>query len=1499
MRFTVKVLLENGFYILEYVEIYVQVLKIVMASLVVILLFLLPSMSACPENTFGNTCEGTCRCLFASDCNKINGECSQCALGWSGLPMCQTPCRNFTFGSDCVYLCHCPPNDSCSSINGICNGGACAEGWSSAGCQNELPQLSDPPSVENVTCANVTIVWQGWKKGVDRGNTAAMIRNYEVFFTYSLSPNITDSIWTLMSTVNHSADQDTYRTISSTLIPNAYYRYRIDVRQMDGSKPMPVTMKGKTSTSVQIPCTEISTTTTPLTTTTPQPGFALLDRTKLNTSTFENPIVIQVRWSVIASVLNITSNISLQYHLVTVLGTDCVGETAPNITTIILTQSGSYNITKLLPWRKYRINITATSLTKNMTDFYQSDIDTPEQAPTGPVQNIQIISRQTNGATVTWKLPLCENRNGFLLHNKLYVYELPGHNLTINATTNSTEYQITTLRPFRQYNVSVVYVNNKGAGPSPTEVVIFNTTEDVPGPPTIISVTSTSSSITVLLQSPALANGVLVEFSVTISEDIDFNISLVMNQHVGVGTTITFLNLVEEKLYFVKARASTSVGPGAYSSVWNITTKKLTQPAPVNVTIDTSSRNKTCVAIVWTEPPITNETIYGYNISYHENTVLHEPKKIFSTAASSLICDLKPGTNYNITLTAFNPLRDSDPAIIVASTEQEDPPIPPVLEIFQITDTYIGVYLYPITGISSATYIYGYSVFAEDILSRKATAINSSSTTCPGLDEIPGTIVGNFSVAEIPRKLSFLIGGGLTNNGYENKALMKNHTYVLRLVLWSYFDGVCKYNLSTTKEIIAQSVAAAAMASSNNGWIAAIVVIVLVLIIGSVFLFLWCLRRKKQREEKYKFYMNEIDYCDLKENRRDDYDPQKYWNTVYSLRESRYIIAGKEFLPDDKSFCRESFGKYNASQILSFHDEFKRLPHGRLASCDIANQKTNKLKNRFSHLLPYDHSRVVLDQDSCDNSSDYINANYIKGFKNQRTYIAAQSPFDEVTVLDFWRMIFLYQVNVIVNLSDGFQADNFDKCPTHYWPVSGRVKYGKFILDVVNVHEYADYSVRAIRIQTTDSKDWQIVYIFCLTYWPEHGVPDNPIPLLEMMRKVNTYHNSTNNNPIVVHCVTGVSRSGVYIAIDSLLEQYALHGRVKVFSFVKKMRKDRPAMVRTVKQYIFIYEAIFEAMVAGNTLCSPGNLKKMYSFLGTKNPTNQHSYMHCQFKCLQEFTRKINPSACTSALLPVNFHKNRFIEIIPPDVYRPLLRTPRGLDKTDYINAVFVNGHRHKNHYVLTQTPLRTTVVDFWTLVYDHEIHTIVMLEPMLHCGDTAAGYWPDLLTETYGPFIVEIKDVLQQVNITIRNMTLTNTHFPHDRRVIRQFLFNSWSDSEFIPQSKSMFLDIIDLVNDWQFDNNRNTTPVLVHCKDGSTHCGLFVAVRVLCEKVLEEAQVDVFHTVKNMKLRRTQVVDLLDQYRFCYRALWDFINMRMPGDKLQYDQTITSLRSGSDIYA
>ena len=74
----------------------------------------------------------------------------------------------------------------------------------------------------------------------------------------------------------------------------------------------------------------------------------------------------------------------------------------------------------------------------------------------------------------------------------------------------------------------------------------------------------------------------------------------------------------------------------------------------------------------------------------------------------------------------------------------------------------------------------------------------------------------------------------------------------------------------------------------------------------------------------------------------------------------------------------EHYRLMSADSDFRFSEEFEELKRvGRDQLCTAADLPVNRPKNRFTNILPYDHSRFKLQPTDDDEGSDYINANYV------------------------------------------------------------------------------------------------------------------------------------------------------------------------------------------------------------------------------------------------------------------------------------------------------------------------------------------------------------------------------------------------------------------------------------------------------------------------------------------------------------------------------------------
>lgn len=94
----------------------------------------------------------------------------------------------------------------------------------------------------------------------------------------------------------------------------------------------------------------------------------------------------------------------------------------------------------------------------------------------------------------------------------------------------------------------------------------------------------------------------------------------------------------------------------------------------------------------------------------------------------------------------------------------------------------------------------------------------------------------------------------------------------------------------------------------------------------------------------------------------------------------------------------------------------------------------------------------------------------------------------------------------------------------------------------------------------------------------------------------------------------GVGRTGVYIVIDAMLERIKHVRSVDIYGHVTCLRAQRNYMVQTEDQYIFIHDAVLEAIQLGNTEIPARNLYLQIQKLTERIPGESFTGMELEFK---------------------------------------------------------------------------------------------------------------------------------------------------------------------------------------------------------------------------------------------------------------------------------------------
>nr|XP_060482637.1 receptor-type tyrosine-protein phosphatase S [Panthera onca] len=561
----------------------------------------------------------------------------------------------------------------------------------------------------------------------------------------------------------------------------------------------------------------------------------------------------------------------------------------------------------------------------------------------------------------------------------------------------------------------------------------------------------------------------------------------------------------------------------------------------------------------------------------------------------------------------------------------------------------------------------------------------------------------------------------------------------------------------------------------------------------------------------------------------------------------------------------EHTDRLKANDSLKLSQEYESIDPGQQFTWEHSNLEVNKPKNRYANVIAYDHSRVILQPIEGIVGSDYINANYVDGYRRQNAYIATQGPLPE-TFGDFWRMVWEQRSATIVMMTR-LEEKSRVKCD-QYWPNRGTETYGFIQVTLLDTIELATFCVRTFSLHKNGSSEKREVRQFQFTAWPDHGVPEYPTPFLAFLRRVKAC-NPPDAGPVVVHCSAGVGRTGCFIVIDAMLERIKPEKTVDVYGHVTLMRSQRNYMVQTEDQYSFIHEALLEAVGCGNTEVPARSLYAYIQKLAQVEPGEHVTGMELEFKRLAN--SKAHTSRFISANLPCNKFKNRLVNIMPYESTRVCLQPIRGVEGSDYINASFIDGYRQQKAYIATQGPLAETTEDFWRALWENNSTIVVMLTKLREMGrEKCHQYWPAERSARYQYFVVDPMAEYNMPQYILREFKVTDAR-DGQSRTVRQFQFTDWPEQG-VPKSGEGFIDFIGQVHKTKEQFGQDG-PISVHCSAGVGRTGVFITLSIVLERMRYEGVVDIFQTVKMLRTQRPAMVQTEDEYQFCYQAALEYL--------------------------
>ncbi|KAL1023306.1 hypothetical protein UPYG_G00039000 [Umbra pygmaea] len=937
-------------------------------------------------------------------------------------------------------------------------------------------------------------------------------------------------------------------------------------------------------------------------------------------------------------------------------------------------------------------------------------------------------------------------------------------------------------------------------------------------------------------------------------------------------------SLKPNSAYDVKIRAHTSVGPGPYSPPIQYRTVAYETDVPKNFTVKWVT--KTTVWLTW----MFAERRFPFRCTIEYN---RQKMDVDARLTKALVTSLRPNTTYEFRITCQENTEGGPRHRVVARTAPLLLAKKPKLDLYSEPDNILTmsfasvdnkdikmfyVVVVPIQkGSGTVRHLKNPDEMDLEELLRDITPKHRTRRQLSPADITKAYITACFR--QLPN--SFTLGADHRHSSCENKPLEAGQEYVFFLLAELNATAGKMFAASPyTDSVVTPEIEVDSVPTETGGdgliWVVGPVLAVVFIICIVIAILLYKNRKRKAAEPRTKCMLNNAEITphhptDPVEMRRINFQ------TPDSGLSSPLSEAGFDYErmlnhpPIPIAELPEHTDLLKANDNLKLSQEYESIDPGQQFTWEHSNLEVNKPKNRYANVIAYDHSRVILAPIEGITGSDYINANYIDGYRKQNAYIATQGPLPE-TFGDFWRMVWEQRAATVVMMTR-LEEKSRIKCD-QYWPSRGAETYGMTQVTLLDTIELATFCVRTFSLHKNGSSEKREVRQFQFTAWPDHGVPEYPTPFLAFLRRVKTC-NPPDAGPIIAHCSAGVGRTGCFIVIDAMLERIKHEKTVDIYGHVTLMRSQRNYMVQTEDQYSFIHDALLEAVACGNTEVAA---RSLYSYIQklAQVETGEHvTGMELEFKRLAN--SKAHTSRFISANLPCNKFKNRLVNIMPYETTRVCLQPIRGLEGSDYINASFIDGYRQQKAYIATQGPLAETTEDFWRMLWENNSTIVVMLTKLREMGrEKCHQYWPAERSARYQYFVVDPMAEYNMPQYILREFKVTDAR-DGQSRTVRQFQFTDWPEQG-VPKSGEGFIDFIGQVHKTKEQFGQDG-PISVHCSAGVGRTGVFITLSIVLERMRYEGVVDIFQTVKMLRTQRPAMVQTEDEYQFCYQAGLEYL--------------------------
>ncbi|KAL4221015.1 Eukaryotic-type carbonic anhydrase [Mactra antiquata] len=272
---------------------------------------------------------------------------------------------------------------------------------------------------------------------------------------------------------------------------------------------------------------------------------------------------------------------------------------------------------------------------------------------------------------------------------------------------------------------------------------------------------------------------------------------------------------------------------------------------------------------------------------------------------------------------------------------------------------------------------------------------------------------------------------------------------------------------------------------------------------------------------------------------------------------------------------------YVQSKLASLDDriyskQFKMFDHDveRKSSDELEAVEANKQfrdKNRPGADIPGNRGRPRLYLNRSFNEPDYINALYVDSFKKTNRYIVAQTPLPE-TLSDFLCLLYQSNCSCLVDMN-GPELHNETNIGVYQPEENQSFDVDSYTISCSNSETSSSFIKSILKLKNSSKQNPGEITIthYKYTGWKQNT--DEPESIHNFVQFVNSVQVSTDNqtdeSPMIIHCLNGYERSGLFCTTSIMLEKLECEQQISIGNTIRQVRLRRRKAIPNKAQYKF------------------------------------------------------------------------------------------------------------------------------------------------------------------------------------------------------------------------------------------------------------------------------------------------------------------------------------------